>query len=213
MLPAANDEHTSEHFTMVFVPERSVEGRSLMSDDSDEQLLARLRHSDEAAFETLFTRYYNQIYRVLYRLTGTREAAEDLAQETFLTLYDNPPRLAAGTSLVAWLCRVALNRGYNALRGERRAAQRVEQTAESPSESDPQAEALRAEERARVRAILQRLPERQSKLLLLRHAGLAYAEIAAVLDVAPGSIGTLLARAERAFIVAYQQHEPIEREV
>lgn len=184
-----------------------------MSDDSDEQLLIRLRHSDESAFETLFTRYYNQVYRVLYRLTGTREAAEDLAQETFLTLYDNPPRLEVGTSLAAWLCRVALNRGYNALRGERRAALRIERAAETIGESDPQAEALRSEERARVRASLERLPERQSKLLLLRHAGLSYAEIAAVLDVAPGSIGTLLARAERAFIVAYQQNEPIEREV
>ncbi|HEY0737544.1 MAG TPA: sigma-70 family RNA polymerase sigma factor [Herpetosiphonaceae bacterium] len=213
MLPAANDEHTSEHFTMVFTSERSVEGRSLMSDDSDEQLLIRLRRSDEAAFETLFMRYYTQVYRVLYRLTGTREAAEDLAQETFLTLYDNPPRLAWGTTLAAWLCRVALNRGYNALRGERRAALRIEQATEAPRESDPQAEALRAEERSRVRAILERLPERQSKLLLLRHAGLSYAEIAAVLDVAPGSIGTLLARAERAFAVAYQQSEPVEREV
>lgn len=212
-MSAVNDEHTSEHFTMVFAPERSVEGRSLMSDDSDEQLLIRLRHSDEVAFETLFMRYYSQVYRVLYRLTGTREAAEDLAQETFLTLYDNPPRLALGTTLIAWLCRVALNRGYNALRGERRAAQRIEQAADSPRESDPQAEALRAEERSRVRASLERLPERQSKLLLLRHAGLSYAEIAAVLDVAPGSIGTLLARAERAFVAAYQQHEPIEREV
>ena len=183
-----------------------------MSDDSDEQLLTRLRQRDETAFETLFVRYYGQVYRVLYRLTGTREGAEDLAQETFLTLYDNPPRLAQGTSLAAWLCRVALNRGYNVLRGERRASLRIEQNAESPRDGDPQAEALRAEERTRVRTILERLPERQSKLLLLRHAGLSYAEIAVVLDVAPGSIGTLLARAERAFVAAYQQNEPIERE-
>jgi RNA polymerase sigma-70 factor (ECF subfamily) len=68
--------------------------------------------------------------------------------------------------------RAALNRSYNALHSERR-------------------ERARAEERARVRAALARLPERQS-LLLLRHAGLAYTEIAAIVDVAPGSVGTLL---------------------
>jgi RNA polymerase sigma-70 factor (ECF subfamily) len=69
------------------------------------------------------------------------------------------------------------------------------------------AELLRAEERARVRAALAQLPERQSQLLLLRHAGLAYTEIAAIVDVAPGSVGTLLARAERAFITEYEMEQ------
>jgi RNA polymerase sigma-70 factor (ECF subfamily) len=182
-----------------------------MSDDSDEQLLTGLRRRDETAFETLFVRYYGQVYRVLYRLTGTREAAEDLAQETFMALYDHPPHLAAGTSLAAWLCRVALNRGYNTLRAERRASQRIDRTAAFTSQNDPQAEALRAEERDRVRLVLRGLPERQAKLLALRHAGLAYAEIAEALEVAPGSIGTLLARAERAFVAAYQGIEPVEQ--
>jgi RNA polymerase sigma-70 factor (ECF subfamily) len=74
---------------------------------------------------------------------------------------------------------------------------------ETQQQSDPQDEYLRREERERVRAALARLPERSAKLLLLRHAGLAYAEIAAALQVAPGSVGTLLVRAERAFLAAY----------
>ncbi|HET9221395.1 MAG TPA: sigma-70 family RNA polymerase sigma factor [Roseiflexaceae bacterium] len=175
--------------------------------DTDEQLLQELRRGDDAAFEQLFLRYYGQVYRVLYSLVGGREPAEDLAQETFLALYHHPPSIAPGTTLIAWLCRVALNRGYNALRGERRERARVERLAEPPAQPDPQAELLRAEERARVRAALARLPERQSQLLLLRHAGLAYTEIAAIVDVAPGSVGTLLARAERAFMAEYEQME------
>ena len=182
-----------------------------MSDDSDEQLLTRLRRRDETAFEMLFVRYYGQVYRVLYRLTGTREAAEDLAQETFMAFYDHPPRLVAGSSLAAWLCRVALNQGYNALRAERRSSQRIERAASFPPQNDPQTEALRAEERDHVRLVLRGLPERQAKLLVLRHAGLAYAEIAQALEVAPGSIGTLLARAERAFVAAYGPIEPVEQ--
>jgi RNA polymerase sigma factor (sigma-70 family) len=66
-----------------------------------------------------------------------------------------------------------------------------------PDQADPHDELLRAEERARVREALARLPERQGKLLLLRYAGLSYAEVAATLESAPGSVGTLLARAER----------------
>jgi RNA polymerase sigma-70 factor (ECF subfamily) len=105
---------------------------------------------------------------------------------------------------------VALNRGYNALRGERREHARVERMAEPPIQLDPQTELMRAEERTRVRMALARLPERQSQLLLLRHTGLAYNEIAAIVNVAPGSVGTLLARAERAFMSEYEQIENIE---
>src|SRR5215212_7717664 len=107
--------------------------------DSDAALLERLRQGDAAAFEGLFLRHYGQVYRVLYHLVGSREEAEDLAQETFLALYDQPPATGVGVVLVAWLCRVALNRGYNALRGQRRTQQRLERIAEPPAQIDPQA--------------------------------------------------------------------------
>ncbi len=170
--------------------------------ERDQLLLERLRGGDAAAFEQLFTQHYGQVYRVAYNLLSTREAAEDLAQETFLALYREPPPVA--TPLLAWLCRVALNRGYNSLRGERRGERRAALLAEPPAEIDPQSELLRAEERERVRATIAELPERQGQILLLRYAGLAYAEIAETLGIAPGSVGTLLARAERAFLARYQ---------
>ena len=103
--------------------------------------------------------------------------------------------------------RVALNRGYNALRGQRRAQQRITRLAEPPVQIDPQAELARAEDRTLVRAVIAKLPERQGQLLLLRYAGLSYAEIAGALELAPASVGTLLARAERAFEAAYTREE------
>jgi DNA-directed RNA polymerase specialized sigma24 family protein len=51
---------------------------------------------------------------VLFRLVGSREEAEDLAQETFLALYNQPPATGMGAALTAWLCRVALNCVYRA---------------------------------------------------------------------------------------------------
>ncbi len=183
-----------------------------MTSDADEALLQRLRAGDEEAFDALFVRHYSLVYAVLYRLLGDRQAAEDVAQETFLALHQQPPRMELKGGLPAWLCRVALNRGYNALRGERRARQRVLQAADLSTTLDPEAELVRSDERAGVRAALGDLPERQGKLLLLRHAGFSYAEIAAVLDVAPGSIGTLLVRAERAFLEAYRRANSAGRE-
>ncbi|MGH2538738.1 MAG: sigma factor-like helix-turn-helix DNA-binding protein, partial [Candidatus Promineifilaceae bacterium] len=63
----------------------------------------------------------------------------------------------------------------------------------------PAESAARRETAERVRRTLARLPERQARLLLLRQMGLSYAELAAACQVAPGSVGTLLARAAAAF--------------
>ncbi len=179
--------------------------------DHDNRLLERLAAGDPGAFEQIFLRYYAQVHRALCGLLESREACDDLAQETFLELFRRPPRLQPGATLPAWLCRVALNKGYNSLRGERRAMQRQEQYS-MPLRDDPLAEVERQEERALVREVLSRLPERQSKMLLLRHAGLSLNQIAAAVEIAPGSAGTLLARAERAFVEAYNIYRPIEPE-
>ena len=173
-------------------------------DDSDAALLERLRSGESPAFEELFLRHYTTVYRVVYGVVRNAQEAEDLAQETFTVLYRQPPRLVGGSTLGAWLYRVAVNRAYNALRAEQRAQRDSGFAAPLEHPHDPQDEYVRREEREHVRAALAQLPERTAKLLLLRHAGLPYAEIAAALLVAPGSVGTLLVRAERAFAQAYE---------
>lgn len=180
--------------------------------EPDDRLLEPARRGDEAAFERLFLRYYETVYRVLYGVMGRREEAEDVAQETFLELYRNPPRIEEDGTVRAWLCRVALNRGYNALRGERRARERGERASAEACETggDPESQVLRAEDQARVRHALAQLPSRQRELLLLRHAGLSYAEVTTILEVAPGSVGTLLVRAQRAFTKVYREMKPEE---
>jgi RNA polymerase sigma-70 factor, ECF subfamily len=180
------------------------------SGNNDDRLLHILAAGGTSAFERLFLRHYVPVYRVAYGLVGRREIAEDLVQETFLELYRTPPTLSEGMSLLAWLCRVALNKGHNALRGERRSQSREERVllqTISPAPFDPEVEILRSEEQARVRDALAQLPERQAKILLLRHAGLSYAEVASLVEVAPTSIGTLLARAAQAFREAYLRSE------
>jgi RNA polymerase sigma-70 factor (ECF subfamily) len=177
--------------------------------DSDAALLERLRSGDSTAFEELFLRHYAAVYRVAYGVLGNAQEAEDLAQETFTALYRQPPRLDGSCALGGWLYRVAVNHAYNALRGKQRLQHRLVWV-EPDQQSDPQDEYLRREERERVRAALAQLPERTAKLLLLRYAGLAYTEIAAALQVAPSSVGTLLARAERAFEAIYTQLHPAE---
>jgi RNA polymerase sigma-70 factor (ECF subfamily) len=162
-----------------------------------------------ASFEALFWEHWPRVYATLVRLVGDPAEAEDLAQETFWRLYQRPP--AAQGSVGGWLYRVALNLGYNALRAARRRAQ-YEMAAgrdalQLDAEPTPPEAAERAAERRRVRVVLADMPPREAQLLVLHHAGLTYKEIAAALEVAPGSVGTLLARAEAEFERRWQAGE------
>jgi RNA polymerase sigma-70 factor (ECF subfamily) len=171
----------------------------------ERDLIARVRDGDDLAFARLYEQHWDSIYRLLVRVTGDGDLAGDVAQEVFVQLYRKPP--GASAPLRAWLYRVAVNRGYNALRTDKRRRTREDAAAHDPLGAvvDPSSmeEANRAEERDAVRRALLQLPERQRECLALRAEGLSYAEMAAALGVAPGSVGTLLARAERAFKETY----------
>lgn len=173
---------------------------------SDAFLLEKFRDGDEASFEELFARHYDMVYGVLFRLTGTRAEAEDLAQEVFLKLYHRP--LRHRENVAGWLYRVAANAGYNALRSRQRRQRREERAVREAlltgHHAGPEEQAARRETRQEVQAVLARIKPRSAKLLILREQGFSYKELAAIVDVAPGSVGTLLARAQQEFEDAYR---------
>ncbi|HSH02236.1 MAG TPA: sigma-70 family RNA polymerase sigma factor [Anaerolineae bacterium] len=173
---------------------------------TDNLLLRKLRQGDTVSFETLFERHYERVYGLLFRLLGNRVEAEDITQEVFLKLYQQPLSGRDEDNLSAWLYRVATNMGYNAIRSRKRRWQRntVLVPEEKDSSNDPMRLVAQQEQVALVRRVLARLPQRQGQMLLLRQMGLSYAELAKVCDVAPGSIGTLLRRAGKAFEQAYE---------
>lgn len=179
---------------------------------SDALLLRRATEGDEASFEQLFYRHYDRVYGLLFRLLGNRGEAEDMAQEVFIKLYQKKFAPGQEHNVGAWLYRVAMNTGYNALRSRQRRMQRnthllPDVTDEEPG---PATEMAQHQTQARVRSTLARLSQRESQLLLLREMGFSYEELAEVCGVAPGSVGTLLRRAAEAFRQAYEQAYPQE---
>lgn len=162
-------------------------------------------------FDGLFLRFHAEVYGLACTVLGDRTEAEDAVQEVFVKLVDAPVMQRPEAEVGAWLRRVCLNLAFNQLRSRRRARERLERTGRLelanplPEHGDPAGAALRAEAQADVRRALARLPERQRDCLLLRHSGYAYAEIAATLGIATGSVGVILARAERAFREAYEE--------
>ena len=189
---------------------RASDDRLLQS----QPFLDRLASGDEQAFEMVFRTCYGRVFGLACRVLGSSERADDVAQEVFLRLYRHPLPPGRQHNLLAWLLRVTTNLCYNVLREERRRRAREERAHREDDEGravpGPAADGAREE---RVRQTLLSLPQRQAQLLLLRHAGLSYAEMAHEIGVAPGSVGTLLARAERSFQELYYQLEEQEEDV
>ncbi len=149
----------------------------------------------------LFREHHDSLVRVLFRRTGDRDRAEEIAQETFARAVAAPPRNPR-----PWLFAVALNLvredGRKAVRqGRRLELYRAETTHLTPP---PDHEAERGEDVAAVRAALATLAERDREALLLKAEGFNYDEIAATLGLAKGAVGTTLSRARRRLVEAYR---------
>ena len=164
-----------------------------------------------ARFERLFHEHWSRVYGALFRVVGDPAEAEDLALETFLRLYLRPPAKGNDSQLAGWLYRVATNLGFNAVRARRRRAfyelQAGREALEEKSTSNPAKESEMGHSRKQVRRVLAQMRPRAARLLILRHSGLSYAEVASALGVAPGSVGSLLARAEAEFMRRFRELE------
>lgn len=145
------------------------------------------------SFDDLFLEQYDRVYGILYRLVGTRDEAEDLAQEVFLKLHQSPPK--SRENVPAWLYRVATNAGYNAIRSRRRRWSWQRWLVPDGVGQDAETVVAGLESAEKVRRALAQLPPQQGQLLLLRQMGLSYAELAAACDLNPNSVGKQLARA------------------
>src|SRR5262245_14896348 len=86
----------------------------------DDALLARIASGDAAAFTTLFRRRQGEVFRFALHMIGSPAAAEDVAQDVFLTLMRDAGRYEAGrSSAIAWLCGIARNHALRRLERER----------------------------------------------------------------------------------------------
>src|SRR6476469_7321894 len=158
----------------------------------------------DESFRRLFDAQYASLFRYLHRLTGEPDAAEDLAQEVFVRLYQ---RGSLPDDVRGWMATVA----HNLLRDEKRTGKRRLQLIQAHPLDLKSGTAIAAddkvlgdERRRQVRTALDRLSDRDRRMLLLRHEGYSYREIAQVVGVSEKSVGTLLLRATALFHTAYK---------
>lgn len=156
----------------------------------------------ETRFDALFQRRERELYAYLYRLTGDRQTASDLTQETFLRAWQHFDKIGGYTEPEGWLFRVATNLALN----ERRHRAIVGSHAPLPEDqgsasSDP---AWHVAERDAVLSTLLALPAHMRAALILREVhGLAFDEVARALGITHAAAKMTLTRARERFRLAY----------
>jgi RNA polymerase sigma-70 factor, ECF subfamily len=177
--------------------------------DPDVRLMLQVRDGDAAAFTELVLRYQNRLLTVLEHLVGSREQAEDLAQDVFVRVFKARHRYEPEAKFSTWLFTIANNVASNALRSRsRRREVRVlegngdtsplalDQLAKAASGLMPARALDKAEQAEMVRHAVSALSERQRMALLLaKFEGMSYQDIAQSMGLSVQAIKSLLSRA------------------
>ncbi|HEV2709453.1 MAG TPA: sigma-70 family RNA polymerase sigma factor [Edaphobacter sp.] len=170
----------------------------------------------EAEFEAIFREHYERLVRVVRQVLHGDAEAEEVCAEVFLRLYRTGPGVMDGGLVGGWLYRTATRASIDVLRAHKRRGLEEELDADRYGGSEdlddgPLTRLLRGERIVEVRSVLARLRLKKAQVLLLRHSGLSYQEIADAMQVSAASVGTMLARAEAEFSALYQQQQSTSR--
>jgi RNA polymerase sigma-70 factor (ECF subfamily) len=162
---------------------------------ADEDLMPLVSRKDPVAFEVFYDRHGGAAYSLAYRIVGDPTAAEDVAQEAFLSIWRSRARYdPARGSVRAWALGIVRNRAIDALRREGGRAPKLDLDDEAALEREEapertEAEALRRETARQVRGALGALPNEQSRVIELAYfGGFTHTEIARMLEMPIGTV-------------------------
>ena len=188
---------------------RRVEARNArpLHVDPDADLVARWQQGEEEAFEALIRRHQLRVFRLLWRMLGSREEAEDVAQEAFLSLHRHGHRFRGEARFSTFVYRVAANAALNRRRTLGRSRARERQLAERQAAGtdlpaaprDPEDAVAGSEVQGAVQRALLELPQDlRVATVLYDIEGVPYGEIARVLGIPEGTVKSRIHRARRA---------------
>jgi RNA polymerase sigma-70 factor (ECF subfamily) len=165
-----------------------------LHDLADEDLMQLVRKGDSAAFEVVYDRHSTAAFSLAYRMVGSRNAAEDVVQEAFLSLWRSGARYdRVRGSVRTWVLGIVHNRAIDSLRrslthDRRRASDEgIEERFEARERTE--VEAARNDEAREVRAALRTLPDEQCRVIELAYfGGFSHSEIADLLETPIGTV-------------------------
>lgn len=178
---------------------------------TDAQLVELVQQGDRSAYADIVRRYQRKLLRTLYRMVGSVETAEDLAQETFLKAYDRLDQFDTSKRFGPWLFQIGVNGAIDWLRRYRKHPQlSLDRAIEGErrlevSLDDPRVVAELGQE---VHYVLNQIPEGYRTVLLLRDLeGFSCSEVSAIVGRREPTVRWRLAKAREMFRTIWEKRQ------
>jgi RNA polymerase sigma-70 factor (ECF subfamily) len=188
-------------------PRTALKRGEYLDVDPDGDLVTRWKAGDASAFESLIRRHEGRVFVLLMRMLGNREDAEDVAQETFISLHRHGHRFRHDARFSTFVYRVAANAALNRRRtlGRKNARLRKLQVRQAAGDDlptpprNPESAAFGTQVQAQVQDALLQLPnDLRIATVLYDIEGLSYREIATALEIPEGTVKSRIHRARSA---------------
>lgn len=187
------------------------------SNDNDSVLIERVKNGDKGAFNFLVNKYYPRVYASLFSYTKSKEDSEDLAQQTFLKVWQQIESFRGDSAFFTWIYRIAINLAKNHFVSSASKKQKLNTSIEQAeieisSYENIEQVLMHDQSMIQIKEFINNMPESLKTAFTLRESeGKSYEEISLITETPIGTVRSRIFRA-RESIIDYMQKEIIENE-
>ena len=172
---------------------------------SDKELVEALLSHNEAAFELLVKQYQQVVVRTAFAYLKDKDEAEDLAQEVFISVFENISKFRGDANLKTWICRICINKSINELRKQKwkNTFQRIENAfgrnnLEIEDSTTPFTSIEKQQQEEAIDKAMSKLPDNQRTAFILhKYDEMSQQEIADVMNISVSAVESLVHRAKQ----------------
>lgn len=176
----------------------------MVGTQSEAGLVRQAQTGDQRAFTALMRDHDHKMRGLAYRMLGSRSQMDDALQDAYLKAYLALSTFRSESGFGTWLYRIVYRTCVDHIRRrDRRREVGLHVVPEWPDHADA-AHAVEVQGQV-TRALASLTPDHCATILLIDQEGLSYSEVASVLDITPGTVGSRLSRARAAFKVALKE--------
>ena len=180
--------------------------------DEDSLLISKAQNGDTGAFNFLMTKYYPRVYASLFSFTKSKEDSEDIAQQTFVKVWQQINSFRGDSALFTWIYRIAINLAKNYVVSASYKKQKINISSDAvdidfPTYDNPENSLMHDESLKNIKSYVNKLPETLRTAFTLREVdGMSYEEIANITNTPIGTVRSRIFRA-REGILEYIEKE------
>ena len=176
------------------------------SNDSDSLLIEKVKKGNEGAFNFLMNKYYPRVYASLFSFTKSKEDSEDLAQQTFIKVWQQIKSFRGDSAFFTWVYRIAINLAKNHFASSASKKDKVNISSDDleidiPSYENPEISLMHKQSLQNIQSYVKTLPESLKTAFTLREVdGKSYEEISVITNTPIGTVRSRIFRARESII-------------